>query len=449
MPGSPRRCSAALGAPLAPVERARFPLRAHTGGLATLGGDSGEPVLLQGDAAWSLISALTPTDALQYLDDRRARGFNALLCSAVEAHFCPSATPAPQNRAGVAAFTTANDFATPSTAFFDHVEWVIARARERGIYVFLCPLYFGFSAGAEGWYQRFSANGPAKVQSFCAYLAARLAAYTNVVWVLGGDYTPPDATYLEAMWAGIVSASPGSLAVTLHMAPESDSTARTGAWTLTVNSGYAYPPGAPAHMHGIYGDGVPTILAEGRYENEQGVTRATLRAQAYCSVLCGGNGHIYGCAPVWYFGVPGDGNPGHAFADDGAQPWTAWLASVGAQDVERWGAFFRARRWFYLRPDVSDSLVTAGKGSGATYVAAARTDDGLLAVAYLPTSAAVTLNTSLLACGSGTSMTAKWVDPTTGAATNIGTYTTGGSRVFTPTGNNAAGAPDWVLVVEP
>ncbi len=79
------------------------------------------------------------------------------------------------------------------------------------------------------------------------------------------------------------------------------------------------------------------------------------------------------------------------------------------------------------------------------YVTAARTDDGKLVIAYLPTSRTITVNMTKL---SGQAL-ARWFDPTSG------TYTAAagsrlpnvGRRQFTSPGKNADGDDDWVLVL--
>src|SRR5262249_50878055 len=52
---------------------------------------SGTPLLLKGDAAWSLISATTFSEADQYLADRQSRGFDMVLVNLVEHKFAPNA----------------------------------------------------------------------------------------------------------------------------------------------------------------------------------------------------------------------------------------------------------------------------------------------------------------------------------------------------------------------
>ena len=67
----------------APPAPAHYPLRVSDDRRRLLDAD-GTPFLVQGDAAWSLIANLTYEEAIEYLDDRRAKGFNTLIVSIVE-----------------------------------------------------------------------------------------------------------------------------------------------------------------------------------------------------------------------------------------------------------------------------------------------------------------------------------------------------------------------------
>src|SRR5690606_38242971 len=60
-----------------------FPVEAGPG-LRHLVDAEGKPFFLHGDAAWSLIAQLNDDDAATYLEDRRARGFNAVLVNLLE-----------------------------------------------------------------------------------------------------------------------------------------------------------------------------------------------------------------------------------------------------------------------------------------------------------------------------------------------------------------------------
>jgi hypothetical protein len=113
-----------------------------------------------------------------------------------------------------------------------------------------------------------------------------------------------------------------------------------------------------------------------------------------------------------------------------------------------------SRRWFDLIPDQAHVVVTAGYGtftdSGALgdsdYATAARTPDGALAMAYMPTVRTITVDMTKL----GAQAYASWYDPTRATFTPIAgsPFPNTGSRTFTPPGNNGDGDGDWVLVLE-
>ena len=94
----------------------------------------GRPVFLQGDAAWSLVTAVNLNDAQTYLEDRAERSFDAIIVSLIE-HFYNGPTTVD----GEYPFANSSnpDFTQLNDAYFDHAEAVIAAAEERGIYVLL------------------------------------------------------------------------------------------------------------------------------------------------------------------------------------------------------------------------------------------------------------------------------------------------------------------------
>ena len=72
------------------------------------------------------------------------------------------------------------------------------------------------------------------------------------------------------------------------------------------------------------------------------------------------------------------------------------------------------------------------------YVTAARTPDGRLAVAYVPTGRTITIDRTLLAEGA----TAVWIDPASGARRTVPVDDT-----FRTPGRNAGGTEDWLLML--
>ncbi len=92
---------------------------------------AGQPVLIQGDAAWSLIAAATREGVERYLDDLAAKGFNAIIVSLLEAYFAPDP---PRNMYGDEPFTVPGDFATPNETYMEHADWVLREAERRGMH---------------------------------------------------------------------------------------------------------------------------------------------------------------------------------------------------------------------------------------------------------------------------------------------------------------------------
>src|SRR5580765_888031 len=80
----------------------------------------GNPYLVQGDAAWSLISGLTNEEAERYLEDRKRKGFNSIIVNLIE-----HKDRGPVNRFGEGPFTSHADFTTPNEKYFEHADWVI------------------------------------------------------------------------------------------------------------------------------------------------------------------------------------------------------------------------------------------------------------------------------------------------------------------------------------
>ena len=64
---------------------------------------TGAPFFLHGDTAWSLLVMLDQEETERYLEDRRQRGFNALIVNLLEHKF---ATNPPNNRHGDGPFLT-------------------------------------------------------------------------------------------------------------------------------------------------------------------------------------------------------------------------------------------------------------------------------------------------------------------------------------------------------
>jgi hypothetical protein len=413
---------------------ARFPLHVDPS-TRRLVDSSGTPFLLQGDFAASLIAQLTNEDVDRYLDDRRARGFNAIWVNLLEHKFSDRA---PNNIYGDAPFSTPGDYSTPNEQYFSHVDWVLQRAAEKGILVLLTPSYLGYDGGDEGWYKEMKANGVEKLKNYGRYLGQRYQAFTNVVWVNAGDYNPPDKELVDAIAEGLRGTLPSALQ-TAHAAPETAAGDYWGdrAW-LDLNNVYTYSDVYTAAAQQYSNDSRPFFLLESTFEGEHGATTQLIRTQAYHALLTGATGQLFGNNPMWHFDGPG--------LFDSPMTWQEALGSPGARSMERLGAIFSRYAWWMLQPDISDSFLTGGVGKGGDRAVAAVANDGSFALVYIPSARGITLDLTRLK-DSQVRMT--WLDPTSGSEriASVSTDGSGRASVDSP-GKNAEGTDDWVLDVQ-
>jgi hypothetical protein len=410
----------------------RLPLRLSPDRRRILDAD-GNAVLLQGDAAWSLIANTTLDEARFYIEDRRRKGFNTLIVSLIEYCF---AQDSPRNLAGDEPFTTPGDFRTPNEAYMAHAERVLDIAADNGMLVILAPAYLGspnsshlgFEGRPEGWYQEVLANGAEGCRPWGEFLGRRFGQFRNIIWCIGGDWNPGEtAVALDQMAWGIRAAGVENL-FTAHVLPECSplDVFPEHDW-LDLNPTYTYEVvHRKLQTDWNRNPARPFFLVESTYEGEHNASELQIRRQAYWSVLCGGNGHCMGNKPIWLFG-------------DG---WEAALDLPGSVAMARWGAFFRSLPWAELIPDFDHAIVTSGLGEarGLDRITAAATPNKRLAVAYLPLQRALTVQAGALA---GPRLRVDWFEPATGQRLAGGTLLAEGSITLMP-----PFAVDSVLTIE-
>ena len=410
----------ALPALPAPPPPARLPLRLSPDRRRILDAD-GNAVLIQGDAAWSLIANTTLDEARFYLEDRRRKGFNTLIVSLIE--YCFSQDP-PRNLAGEEPFTTPGDFRTPNEAYMAHAEQVLQEAADLGILVMLAPAYLGYpnlfpgyESRPQGWYEEVLANGSEGCRAWGEYLGQRFRRFENIIWMIGGDRNPGETAPALTQLALGIRAAGGANLFTAHVLPECSpvDVFPDHEW-LDLNPTYTYDiVHRKLHDDWLRDPVWPFWLVESTYEGEHNASHLQIRRQAYWSVLTGGNGHCLGNKPIWPFEAG----------------WQAALELPGSIAIARWGAFFRGLPWAGLKPDLKRRVATDGLGEarGLDRVTAAATDDGRLAVAYLPAPRSVTIQSSALA---GPHVRAEWFEPATGRSLSGGVLVTGAAFTLTP-----------------
>lgn len=372
----------------------RFPLRIEAGKRFIVDA-GGRPFLLHGDTAWSIVGQLTNAEIDEYLADRSARGFTAVLFNAPEAYFT-NQTPAYNNADGVAPFSPMTNFASPSDAYWSRVDHVVAQAKARRMACVINPAYLGYQN--EGWLSAVAVASDASLRSYGAWLAKRYAQ-GNVIWCMGGDVDSP-SSILAKQWnivAGIRSIRTTDI-ITAH--PWADASSADDASTywngyagFNLNSVYGYETnGFYAYMLCAQASKrpIPFLGFEFKYENSNGASLAMLRRQSYGSLLSGACGQIYGNLPIWSFESTRwtyETYPG---------TWQSNLASTGAVHQSYVKALFSAYEWWNLEPKTDTSFVSSSLGSKAGRIYPARASDGSFAMIYVPNMRTVSIRMSEL-----------------------------------------------------
>ena len=416
---------------------------------------TGKPVFVVGDDAFDLAVELDSSDVTSYLTDRANRGYNAVWVGAIDgpAGGGYSANP-PKNFYGYSPFD-GPDFTNEDPNYWANVDSVISEAQSLGITVFLGP-FFPADGPQEGYASSALATSDATMSAYGTFLGQRYKGYNNIVWLLGGDAEPSVAGLyqkIDDVGTAIAAADPNHLitleACRLCVADSYNSVQAYQVQSLAVPSwltiNWAYPQttttipvAQTAYNQSPF---LPPLCGENFYELENSTTELSLRFEAYGEVLSGCyTGRIFGNGAIWSFDSP----KGSACCTTGTPTWQSQLSSVGSVSEEYQGRLFSSREHWLLVPDINHTVVTAGYGSGLTTTTAARTSDGQTIIAYIPNGNATTITVAMSKITSPTStVQAWWFNPTTGIATNIGTFANSGTKTFT-----SPSSSDWVLVLD-
>ncbi len=389
----------------------------------------GVPFFMNGDSPWEISWQLTKEEAEAYLENRRQKGFNAILVDTVPyTEWSEHLTQT--NRYGHAPFSSSGDLGKPNEAYFRDLDAVVEAAARKGMLVLLCAADLGSN---EMWRPQYISSGPARCGEYARFLGRRFSRFDNILWVLGGDRDPHGVfAHVEEMAKALRETAPKHL-ITYHAGAKSSGVFFQPVDWFDVNMSYGYRDPHIFVSEDYKRTPVkPAFLGESGYEGEnldgRGGSPHRIRRQAYWSVLSGAFGHLYGSA-AWTM-----------------KPlWKDWMDSPGAFHMAHLGAFFQSLPWHKLVPDFGRSVIVEGNEEGSTVATTARIPDGSLAVSYLPTPRRVTVDLSRF----NGKVEARWFDPTCGKYLPVANspFENKGSRTFTTPEKNSAGDGDFALVL--
>ena len=405
---------------------------------------TGVPIFVNGDSPWCMEVQLTRAEIIQYLNNRQAKGVNAILFEMMEHKFYNN-SPVYKNREGNNPFSNTSDWSTYNTAYFDLVKFIVQAAKDRNMLCFITPAYAGYSGSGEGWETELAANSDASLQAYGSYLATTFGGYGNIIWVMIADQNP-NSTVLAKSWqivTGMRSVRTDQI-ITAHCSRTYDAYSQVSGQTgFNFNTIYVDGTEVTYEATGYGRPGpLPYVIIEGRYENVSGYFPKDQRREIYSSLTQGGCGHFYGNEQVWSFGDPlygGNAGPEYVMANN--------LESTGAQQLINVLSFINSFEWHKLVPKTDTSLVTTSLGSGNTVISAALSVGGAFAMVLTPAGTGFYVDMTNF---NHSSVRGRWYDPTNGTYTNAtGTpFTNTGTHAFTTPGNNSAGDTDWILVLD-
>ncbi len=412
--------------------------------------EDGTPFFWLGDTAWLLFSRLDRAEAERYLENRRQKGFNVVQVMVLQGATMASPSGVPALIDG----DPARPNLAPADNFWDHADWIIDKAAEKGIYVALVP--------AWGYLARQGQLNQSNVVAYSTFLARRYRNRPNIFWLVGGDTRGSEQTAVwNAMGRTLKAEDPNHLATFhpfgrmqsstwFHDQPwldfnmfqsghrrydqDTDSPRRYGEdnWRF-VREDLAKTPPKPVL------DGEPSYenIPQGLHDPKEPYwTAADARRYAWWSVLAGAFGHTYGDNAVMQFHKPGlDGAYGVK------NYWYEAIDDPGAGQMHFLKDLLLSRPYFDRVPD-PEAVIGAAQRKAYDHIAVSRGKDYLFAYSYTGTPFELRLGRI-----DGPRVRARWYSPRDGSTREIATFANRGTRRFSPPGPPSPGN-DWVLLLD-
>lgn len=404
------------------------------------------PFFYLGDTGWELFHRLNKADTEKYLENRRAKGFTVIQAVAL-AELDGLNTP---NTEGNKPLIN-NDPLKPNEAYWQHVDWVIKKAEEKGLYIGLLPTW-GDKVDPQGWGKGPKIFNKDNAFGYGRWIGLRYKDYKNIIWINGGDRQGGGDNFpvWDALAQGIKSVDKNHL-MTFHPMGENSSSQwfHNSTW-LDFNmaqTGHGQRSYA-AYKRFIVSDYnlsplKPCLDGEPRYEdhpvnwnpNVMGwFDEADVRQALYWNLFSGAFGHTYGCHPIWQMKTPEREAVGLA-----RNNWYDVLDLPGAGDL------IHARRLIESRPFTSrvpdQSLIEPSYFPETDYVVATRGDG--YAFIYFPTGWSAEIDLTKFGVDA---IHAYWFDPRTGETTLIETIEVMKVWKFTPPSGGRGN--DWILILD-
>ncbi len=420
----------------------------------------GKPFFWLGDTGWLLFNRLTREEVNQYLENRKQQGFNVI--QAMLLHEVPSRNTYLDSsvvKANVAhpAVTPGNDYKDSlAYDYWDHVDYIVDKAAEKGIYMALVPVW-----GTNVKDKRVKND---QAGAYAKFLANRYKDRWNIIWLNGGDIRGSEGMTVWKTIGTTLNVNDPNHLITFHPRGRTASSDwfHNEKWLdfNMVQSGHRrYSQDTAKNEKNHYGQDnwryievdyamkpiKPTIDGEPSYEDiphglhdvkELRWTAGDVRRYGYWSVFAGAFGYTYGHNSVMQMFKLTDAQPAYGPKDE----WHKALKAEGATQMIHLKNLMLSRSYFDRVPD--QSLIAGKNGIQYDRLMATRGKDFAMIYAYNGNNISVSMGKI-----DGEKVKASWFDPRTGKTTHIGEFENKGIQNFNPPGEQKEGN-DWVLVID-
>ncbi|HEX2488600.1 MAG TPA: glycoside hydrolase family 140 protein [Blastocatellia bacterium] len=422
--------------------------------------ENGKPFFYLGDTAWELFHRLNREEATQYLTNRAQKGFTVIQ-AVVLAQLGGLTVPNPYGDLPL----IGGDPAKPNEAYFRHVDFIVNKAEELGMFVGMLPTW------GSHWALGKAAFNATNARQYGRFLGARYKEKA-IIWILGGDRSitnDEERAIIDAMAAGLTEGDggahlrtfhpigPGLSSIKLHDAPwldfnmfQSSHAARDHDNGLYVERDYALKPAKPTLDGEPRYEGIPVGFYNRGASGMERFDDYDARQAAYWSLLAGACGHTYGNNNIWQMYKPGVGGESDAARRDlfgGPRsvivaniPWYEALDHPGAFQMRYVRRLFESLPFTRLAPD--QQIILNGGGAGGARIRAARAGDGSFAIIYSPRGESFTMDKSVI---KAERQNQYWYDPRYGVSYLFKEQDSWGIQTFTPPTSGRGN--DWVLVL--
>ncbi len=417
--------------------------------------EDGKPFFWLGDTGWLAFGKLDREGIVEYLQDRKEKGFNVvqvMVLHNINAVNVYGDKALVNEDVSKPITTPGNNFNNKEEYdYWDHVDYTLEVAQKNGIYVAMVPVW-GTNVSKGDKVNKEQATQYAK------FLADRYKNRTNVIWLNGGD------TYgdkFQDIWSAIGNTlktnNPKQL-VTFHPFGRTDSSENyhNASW-LDFNmfqSGHrrydqdTLPNSFKEDNYKFVQRDLtlkptkPTLDGEPSYEGIPHGLHDTLqplwkdsdvRRYGYWSVFAGGAGYTYGHNAVMQMFRKGD-NPAYGNK-------ILWNDAINAPGAAQMVYIKKLILDFPYLERVPDQSLIANQGEKYDYLTATRGNK--YAMIYTYTGRKIAVNMGKIA---GRKVTASWYNPRNGQRTKIRTVANKGVQEFQPSGKKEDGN-DWVLIL--